>query len=93
MLSNDNWSQFRGSQGDGTSKSKSIPMEWGNDKNVKWKVKIPGKGWSSPVAWGDKVFITTAYKDKIDEAAEEENIQTNHRGIRIKPEEDYRFEI
>jgi outer membrane protein assembly factor BamB len=40
-----------------------LPSEWGSDKNVLWKVTIPGSGWSSPIVWGDKVFVTTAITD------------------------------
>jgi outer membrane protein assembly factor BamB len=60
-FSQDNWSQFRGAKGDGTTTCTNLPTEWSNDKNVQWKIKIPGKGWASPIVWGDKVFIATAY--------------------------------
>jgi outer membrane protein assembly factor BamB/Spy/CpxP family protein refolding chaperone len=58
------WPQFRGPGGSGVSAEKQLPAEWGTDKNVVWKAKIPGYGWSSPVVWGDKVFVTTAVSDK-----------------------------
>jgi outer membrane protein assembly factor BamB len=57
------WSQFRGTNNDGIAADTSIPAEWGPDKNVLWKVKIPGVAWSSPIIWGDKVFVTTAITD------------------------------
>jgi outer membrane protein assembly factor BamB len=60
----DNWPQFRGPDGSATVAEKQLPTEWGADKNVLWKAKIPGYGWSSPIAWGDKVFVTTAVTDK-----------------------------
>jgi len=82
-----NWSQFRGAKADGTSSVKNIPLEWGNDKNVLWKIKVPGKGWSSPIIWEDKVFITTAYRaDKKDMV----EVPSNRR---IVPDTDYRFEV
>lgn len=56
----DEWSQFRGSNGSGVSTAAAIPTEWSPDKNVQWKTKIPGVAWSSPIVWGDKVFLTTA---------------------------------
>ena len=37
-----------------------MPAEWGEKKNVDWKVVLPGRAWSSPVVWGDKVWLTTA---------------------------------
>jgi outer membrane protein assembly factor BamB len=58
------WPQFRGPGGSATSADRNLPVEWGLDKNVAWKVKIPGYGWSSPIAWGDKVFVTTAVADR-----------------------------
>jgi outer membrane protein assembly factor BamB len=60
------WPQFRGPNGSATSTNKNLPVEWGAGKNVAWKVKVPGYGWSSPVVWGDKVFVTTAVADKQD---------------------------
>src|SRR5438067_1332532 len=58
------WPQFRGPNGTGTSGETQLPAEWSADKNVAWKVKVPGYGWSCPVVWGDKVFVTTAVSDK-----------------------------
>jgi outer membrane protein assembly factor BamB len=60
----DNWPGFRGPNGSAVSDEPALPSEWGKDKNVAWKVAIPGYGWSSPVVWGDKVFVTTAISDK-----------------------------
>ena len=38
------------------------PLKWSDTENVKWKVEIPGRGHSSPVLWGDKIFLTTAIR-------------------------------
>jgi outer membrane protein assembly factor BamB len=54
------WPQFRGPTGQGLSDAKHPPTEWGPDKNVAWKVPIPGKGWSSPVVAGGRIYLTTA---------------------------------
>jgi outer membrane protein assembly factor BamB len=59
----DEWPQFRGPGGAGLSQEKQLPLEWGADKNVLWKAKVPGRGWSSPIVWGDKVFLTVAGSD------------------------------
>jgi outer membrane protein assembly factor BamB len=59
----DEWPQFRGN-GDGLSSEKQLPEQWAADKNVQWKAKSPGRGWSSPVVWGDKIFLTVAGSDK-----------------------------
>lgn len=58
------WTQFRGVGGSAVSAEKQLPAEWTADKNVAWKIKLPGYGWSCPVVWGDKVFVTTAVSDK-----------------------------
>ncbi len=55
-----NWPSFRGPNGDGTSTEKNIPLKWDSVKNVVWKTTVPGVGYSSPVVWGDKIFLTTA---------------------------------
>jgi outer membrane protein assembly factor BamB len=60
----DDWPQFRGPGGAGRSEETKAPDRWGPDKNIAWKVKVPGYGWSSPIVWGDKVFVTTAVSDK-----------------------------
>lgn len=59
----DNWERFRGPHGDGVSGDKNIPVEFSDIKNVRWKAPIPGVGHSSPVIWGDRVFLQTASTD------------------------------
>ena len=58
-LAADNWPQWRGPGGNGISAEKNLPVEWSAEKNVVWKTAIPGRGRSSPVIWGDRVFLTT----------------------------------
>src|SRR5262249_50697204 len=60
----DEWPQFRGPGSTGLTSEKQLPLEWSTDKNLQWKVKVPGRGWSSPIIWGDKVFLTTASSDE-----------------------------
>jgi outer membrane protein assembly factor BamB len=55
-----NWHQWRGPQGNGFAPDADPPLEWGPDKNVKWKVPVPGQGDSTPIVWGDRVFLTSA---------------------------------
>ena len=59
--SDSNWPQFRGPSADGLGEG-SPPIEWNADsgKNIRWKTEIPGLGHSSPVVWGDRIFITSA---------------------------------
>jgi outer membrane protein assembly factor BamB len=54
------WAQWRGPAFTGVSKTATPPAEWSETKNIRWKVPIPGKGSSSPVVWGDRVFVLTA---------------------------------
>ncbi len=58
------WPQFRGPNASAIGTDRNLPVSWSADRNVAWKVKIPGHGWSSPIAWGDNVFVTTAVTDK-----------------------------
>ena len=60
-----NWPQFRGPEGQGVSRETSIPTEWSATKNVLWKTPIDGKGNSSPIIWGKKVFLTTAVEGPV----------------------------
>lgn len=54
------WPQFRGPTGDGQYVGPQLPTAWGPDKSVAWKTTIPGKGWSSPIVWKGKVYLTSA---------------------------------
>jgi outer membrane protein assembly factor BamB len=56
------WPQFRGLHG-GVTVDVALPTEWTREKNVRWQVTVPGYGWSSPIVWGDKLFVTTAIAD------------------------------
>ncbi|MGE0757815.1 MAG: PQQ-binding-like beta-propeller repeat protein [Pirellulaceae bacterium] len=53
------WTRFRGPNGTGESECKTIPAQW-TDKEILWKTELPGAGHSSPVLWGDKLFIFSA---------------------------------
>lgn len=55
----DDWAHWRGPEGTGVARG-DAPLKWSSTENVAWKIAIPGKGHSSPVAWGDKIFVTTA---------------------------------
>ncbi|QDV85899.1 PQQ-binding-like beta-propeller repeat protein [Planctomycetes bacterium TBK1r] len=55
-----NWHHWRGPDATGVSRTADPPVEWSEDKHVKWKVAIDGKGTSTPIIWNDKVFLLTA---------------------------------
>ena len=54
----DDWPQFRGAGGAGVAGGAAAPVEWGPDKNVVWKTELPGAGASSPVLFGDRIYLT-----------------------------------
>src|SRR5262245_48922186 len=56
----DNWHQWRGPQADGTSPHGKPPVKWDDKTNIKWKTELPGLGSSTPIVWGDLVFVLTA---------------------------------
>ncbi|MFQ5907168.1 MAG: PQQ-binding-like beta-propeller repeat protein, partial [bacterium] len=67
------WPQWRGPQATGVAPHGDPPVEWDEDKNVRWKIEIPGKGHASPIVWGEKVFVLTAIEtDKAVESQEAE---------------------
>ncbi len=59
----ENWPEFRGPTADGRSDSTGLPITLGDTKNVVWKTPIHDRGWSSPVIWGDQIWMTTATED------------------------------
>ena len=59
----DNWPQFRGPTGDGQSTAHGLPLTWSETEHIRWQTPIHGRGWSSPVVWGDQVWLTTAPAD------------------------------
>jgi outer membrane protein assembly factor BamB len=65
----ENWPGWRGPRGDGTSAEKDVPTSWSPTENVRWKVKLPGPGNSSPIVWGDRVFLTQSLDKKGTERA------------------------
>ena len=63
----DQWAQWRGPLGNGVSPGGKPPLTWSEGKNVRWKTALPGKGHSTPVVWGNRIFVTAAipYGDPV----------------------------
>lgn len=57
------WTHFRGSDLNGIADGVGYPVQWGQDEGIAWKTVIHGRGWSSPVVYGDQVWLTTATED------------------------------
>ena len=60
----ENWPGWRGTLGTGKAEGKNFPTTWSRDKNVRWRIDLPERGNSSPVVWGDRVFVTQAIEAK-----------------------------
>src|SRR5262249_38733443 len=56
----ENWPAWRGPHGTGTYTGPGLPLTWGPGQNVRWKVPLPGPGNSTPIIWGEHVFLTQA---------------------------------
>ena len=54
------WPGWRGTNGQGVAAGARVPLEWSETKNIVWKTELPGRGHSSPIVWGDRIFVTTA---------------------------------
>jgi outer membrane protein assembly factor BamB len=61
----ENWPQWRGPGGNGVSAEQGLPDEWGAGKGILWKTPIVGRGHSSPVVWGDRIFLTTSVEGEV----------------------------
>jgi outer membrane protein assembly factor BamB len=59
----DHWPQFRGPTADGQAGNPGVPLQWSETQNVRWKTPIHDRGWSSPVVWGNQIWLTTATPD------------------------------
>ncbi len=57
---NNNWPQWRGPNATGEALQGNPPIEWNENKNVKWKIEIPGKGHATPIAWGNHLIVQSA---------------------------------
>ena len=68
QLQAENWPGWRGPRGDGTSPSQGVPQTWNGEtgENIAWKVSVPGVGHSSPIVWGDRIFVTTYLEETHD---------------------------
>jgi outer membrane protein assembly factor BamB len=58
-----NWPQFRGPRGDGSTQNQGLPLTWSETNGVKWKTAVHGRAWSSPVVWGEQIWLTSASED------------------------------
>ena len=60
-----NWPSFRGPTGDGSSRQAELPISWSETNNIAWKVAVTGRGRSSPILLGDRIWVTTAVEQGV----------------------------
>jgi outer membrane protein assembly factor BamB len=72
----ENWPQWRGPQGRGISSETSLPTEWAADRNIAWKTELP-HGHSSPIVWGDRIFLTSAIEGETAPGVVPESVRIN----------------
>ncbi len=63
------WPGWRGPDGQGIVQESGLPLEWSATRNVIWRTEIPGRGYSSPIVWGNRIFLTTAIEGEVDRHA------------------------
>lgn len=88
--SEERWTHFRGSDLSGIAAEGAYPVEWNDSVNISWKTAIPGRGWSSPLVFGEQVWLTTASADGKDMDAccvHRETGAVMHRIDLFQPEE------
>src|SRR5689334_2206064 len=56
----ENWPAWRGLKGTGICPERGLPLHWGTNENIRWRTPLPDRGNSTPIIWGDRVFITQA---------------------------------
>src|SRR6266571_2737189 len=56
----ENWPAWRGPAGTGVANEKHLPQRWGTNENVRWRAPLPERGNSTPIVWGQRVFVTQA---------------------------------
>ena len=92
----DDWPGFRGPGADGAVPGPALPLEWDGEtgKNVRWRVPVPGEGWSQPIVWGDRLFLTAAVLEAppAGGAGDNNNDRGRYRGPDLTSAT-YRYEV
>ncbi len=74
------WHQFRGPAADGSATAKNLPVQFGEQKNLDWKTKIPGRAWSSPVVADGQIWLTNAIEIEATGEQKKEKLKKSHLG-------------
>ncbi|QQS46332.1 MAG: PQQ-binding-like beta-propeller repeat protein [Acidobacteriota bacterium] len=86
----DNWPQFRGPGSTGVVEDPALPDKWSQTENVIWKSDIPGLGWSSPIVWGDRIFLTSVISTEEIEKPKKGLYFGGERGL---PKDEHRWMV
>jgi outer membrane protein assembly factor BamB len=78
----EDWPQWRGPHGDGTSRATGLPTEWGPEENIVWRTPLPSWSGATPVVWGDRVFVTSPSASETAEATAQEGSSSDRTGRR-----------
>ncbi len=62
----DNWPHWRGPTANGVSDETDLPLRWGTEENIHWKLDLPGRSGATPIIWGDHVFVNISDGDSIE---------------------------
>jgi outer membrane protein assembly factor BamB len=82
-----NWGQWRGPLANGVAPGADPPIEWSEEKNVKWKIDVLGSGQSTPIVWGNRIFLLTAVETERKPEGAEEAGEAESDGERSRPGE------
>lgn len=90
-----NWPNWRGPFANGISPDGNPPLTWSETKNVKWKVAIPGTGYSTPITWGDQIFLSTAIEivDQKNQQNQDEPQQGGRRRSGKQSKNVHKFDV
>jgi outer membrane protein assembly factor BamB len=89
-----NWHHWRGPNADGSAPKADPPVKWDTKTNIRWKAELPGKGSSTPVVWGDRVFVMTAIKtDRVAKPSELPQVDPKFKVMTNPPSNFYQFVV
>ena len=94
--SDQNWPQWRGPAANGVAPGSDPPASWSEDQNIAWKVELPGRGSSTPVIWGDRLYLTTTLAQGKEpepppEPAAEPGQRRRRRPRALKPTQEHQY--
>jgi outer membrane protein assembly factor BamB len=93
LSADDKWPQFRGLKAGLADDDPALPETWSETENVAWKISIPGQSWSSPVVWGDHIFVTSAISSSVEPTPEKGIADPTPEAGRMKSTSPHRWVV